>query len=404
MNTTRAALLFAAALLTAIPSYAQAPTTLRLSAGERTMESLAVWSGDFSQRAKLDFPEARDLTKGATIDAFNLDLSLRPGKFTPTLTVWSGDNDASIWEWTPYTLPTGMAYLIPFADFVPLDGWGADFTKITRVEFDAGLSAGGVLKELAAELKLDATLVADNQLTILQTNADGAANPGEKLRYTVTISNTGTVNATNVLLTDLPDAKVALQAGSVQTTSGTVNSGNTVGDSGVSVSIPLVGVAPCQPQVVLVRYEVLIDNPFLDVGGQVCDQASLNSPDAPFAVTNDPTTVAANDPTCVTVVLSPEAVHAADQNEDGVIELNELLRVIQFYNASLYGCQNETEDGYAPGVSNTSCPPHDSDYLSQDWMIELSELLRLVQFFNLQHYFYCPSALPASEDQFCGSA
>jgi len=100
---------------------------------------------------------------------------------------------------------------------------------------------------------------------------------------------------------------------------------------------------------------------------------------------------------------SPEAtVHRSDQNGDGVINLSELLRVIQFFNAGGLHCANppgSTEDGYAPGANaaQQDCAPHSSDYNPQDWVISLSELLRLIQFFNTGGYFPCESG----EDGFC---
>jgi hypothetical protein len=100
---------------------------------------------------------------------------------------------------------------------------------------------------------------------------------------------------------------------------------------------------------------------------------------------------------------SPVAVyHTADQNQNQRVDLSEILRVIQFYNLGDFRCAippESTEDGYAPGVGDTSCAPHDSDYAPQDWRIGLSELLRLIQFFNTGGYSYCPES--GSEDGFC---
>ncbi|MCX8064368.1 MAG: PASTA domain-containing protein [Candidatus Hydrogenedentes bacterium] len=91
--------------------------------------------------------------------------------------------------------------------------------------------------------------------------------------------------------------------------------------------------------------------------------------------------------------------HSADKNNDGKIDLSELLRVIQFFNMSGYHCAEGTEDGYAPGMgSNYNCRPHASDYNPQDWKINLEELLRLIQIFNIGHYYPCPGQ---SEDGFC---
>ncbi|HPO13272.1 MAG TPA: GLUG motif-containing protein [Candidatus Hydrogenedentes bacterium] len=88
---------------------------------------------------------------------------------------------------------------------------------------------------------------------------------------------------------------------------------------------------------------------------------------------------------------------SADQNNDHVISLSELLRTIQFYNAGGYCCQAGTEDGYAPGTGDTSCGTHNSDYNPANWVISLSELLRLVQLYNSGAYHACPG----SEDGFC---
>ncbi len=93
-----------------------------------------------------------------------------------------------------------------------------------------------------------------------------------------------------------------------------------------------------------------------------------------------------------------EPYHSADQNQDSRISVSELLRVIQFYNSSAFGCQSGTEDGYALDTAQQDCTPHDSDYNPQDWKVNLSELLRLIQFFNMANYQQCEET---SEDGFC---
>lgn len=91
--------------------------------------------------------------------------------------------------------------------------------------------------------------------------------------------------------------------------------------------------------------------------------------------------------------------HSADKNNDSIIDLSELLRVIQLFNSGSYHCQANSEDGYAPGEGmDYNCLPHTSDYKPQDWKIDLSELLRLIQFFNSGGYYYCPGI---GEDNYC---
>jgi hypothetical protein len=92
-------------------------------------------------------------------------------------------------------------------------------------------------------------------------------------------------------------------------------------------------------------------------------------------------------------------VHTGDQDGSGRIGLSELLRVIQFFNTEGFGCQEGTEDGYAPNAPDRECTPHSSDYMPHNWQIELQELLRLIQFFNTGGYRYCPEA--GTEDGYC---
>jgi hypothetical protein len=100
----------------------------------------------------------------------------------------------------------------------------------------------------------------------------------------------------------------------------------------------------------------------------------------------------------VAVSLAPQDEdHSADQNGDQEITLSELLRVIQFYNSSRFGCDPQGEDGFAPNATDESCPPHASDYNPQDWRIVLTELLRLIQFYNSGGYVVCGQG----EDGFC---
>lgn len=86
--------------------------------------------------------------------------------------------------------------------------------------------------------------------------------------------------------------------------------------------------------------------------------------------------------------LGAETVtHSADQNADRAIDLSELLRVIQFFNSDALYCEEGTEDGFQPGKgADYSCKPHDSDYNPRDWSISLNELLRLIQFYNSNGY------------------
>jgi hypothetical protein len=90
-------------------------------------------------------------------------------------------------------------------------------------------------------------------------------------------------------------------------------------------------------------------------------------------------------------------LHSADQDGDSTISFSELLRVIQLYNSAGYGCEPDTEDGYAPDAPGQDCTPHANDYNPQDWKVKLTEMLRTIQFYNRGGYTPCPEG----EDGFC---
>jgi hypothetical protein len=98
-----------------------------------------------------------------------------------------------------------------------------------------------------------------------------------------------------------------------------------------------------------------------------------------------------------------EDAHTGDQDANGVVNLTELLRLIQFFNIRAYCCAaapDASEDGYLPGSGGEhACAPHSSDYAPQDWQINLTELLRLIQFFNMRGYHACPA--DGTEDGYC---
>lgn len=91
-----------------------------------------------------------------------------------------------------------------------------------------------------------------------------------------------------------------------------------------------------------------------------------------------------------------EHPQSADLNDNGIIEFNEVLRVIQLYNAQTFHCGGG-EDGFALGPGTQNCDGHALDYNPKNWSLSLGELLRLLQFFNNGGYHDCNG----TEDGFC---
>ena len=95
--------------------------------------------------------------------------------------------------------------------------------------------------------------------------------------------------------------------------------------------------------------------------------------------------------------------HSADYDDNFSISLSELLRLIQFFSTGFISCDipvTGSEDGFRPTFGDTSCTPHNSDYgVNQDWAIDLTELLRAIQFYNAESYYECPD--DSTEDGYC---
>jgi len=127
-----------------------------------------------------------------------------------------------------------------------------------------------------------------------------------------------------------------------------------------------------------------------------CFESNRLSDSAPGEDVSKSTTFASFVP-----ALELENPHTADKDGDGSINLNELLRVVQFYNAGAYHCDiSKSEDGFLVGPGDQSCEPHASDFIASDFVISLSELLRLVQFYSSGFYEPCDTG----EDGYCAAS
>ncbi|MCW5881485.1 MAG: hypothetical protein KIS91_11180, partial [Anaerolineae bacterium] len=143
-----------------------------------------------------------------------------------------------------------------------------------------------------AELSVDKvdTLVFDADL-------NGGASAGDTLRYTVTIKNISQTTAQNVIFTDTPDPITTLMVGSVTTTQGSIDLGNTAGNTSVKVAI---GTMPPNGEVTI-TFKVLIGAvpPGVD---HLVNQGHVMG-DNLVDVSNDPDTPDPNDPTVTPLIL-----------------------------------------------------------------------------------------------------
>lgn len=78
--------------------------------------------------------------------------------------------------------------------------------------------------------------------------------------------------------------------------------------------------------------------------------------------------------------------HSADTDESRAFSLNELLRVVQLYNAGTYHCNAQGEDGYGLGDGPQACARHQADYATPAFSVTLPELLRMIELYLADGY------------------
>ena len=154
-------------------------------------------------------------------------------------------------------------------------------------------------------------------------DGDNVADPGDTVRYTITVANTGSGNASGVLFTDTPDANTALVNGSVTTSMGAVTSGNTSGDTAVGVNI---GTLVAGGTAVIV-FDVTIDNPLPPGVTQIVNSGTVTGTNIAPVVTDDPSLPGNTDAT-VFAVEAAAAVAIPTFGTWAVLALAALLGVI----------------------------------------------------------------------------
>ncbi|HEX6639996.1 MAG TPA: hypothetical protein VF215_02730, partial [Thermoanaerobaculia bacterium] len=164
-------------------------------------------------------------------------------------------------------------------------------------------AAGGATDPTVTPLTL-VPIVTASKTAALQVDADndGEADPGDTIRYTIIVTNSGNGDALAVAFNDTPDANTDLVVGSVTTTSGVVTTGNTAGDSTVGVNI---GTVPGNGATVTIVFDVRIDNPLSSRVAQVVNVGTISGSNIPSAQTDDPSQPGSNDATAFAVAAAP---------------------------------------------------------------------------------------------------
>ncbi len=144
-------------------------------------------------------------------------------------------------------------------------------------------------------------LVSMRDFLKVDADGDGLPSPGDTLSYHISLINIGNAEATNLFLSDTPDLNTQLSVGSVRASVGTVQTGNSLGDSSVGVlidRIPAGGMAS-------VSFDVTIKNSLPSSVVSISHQALVNVPGIGSTASDDPDTPAQQDATQTAIAAAP---------------------------------------------------------------------------------------------------
>lgn len=139
------------------------------------------------------------------------------------------------------------------------------------------------------------------------SGANNPARPGDVITYTIELPNTGAAPATDIVVTDTPDAIGTFLPGSVTTSLGTVVLGNGPNDTQLEVSVPSLP----DGETLVITYNVQLPLPYPDgmsVPEELINQAEADAKELLPIVSDDPATGDVDDPTVVPVIADPAMV------------------------------------------------------------------------------------------------
>ncbi len=161
-------------------------------------------------------------------------------------------------------------------------------------------------------------------LLFVDANGNGQLDPGETVRYTVVITDTGNVDVSGVVFSSGIDPNTQLVVGSVTTSQGTVTTGNSGGDTSVSVNV---GTVSGGGGSVTIQFDVTVNNPFPPGVTQIACQGTVTGSNISPTPTDDPDTGTPNDPT-VTPVVTAVVTEIPTLDQWGLLALIAALFVV----------------------------------------------------------------------------
>ncbi len=187
---------------------------------------------------------------------------------------------------------------------IPSDSDGDPLTNRAEATWQDG--NGNVYGPLGSTVVTDVATAADVSAVLtdslqVDSDGDGLISPGDTLRYTATITNSGDQAITGVAFEAPVDANGPVVGGSVTTSNGSVS-----GESPVSVDVGTVA----GNSTTTIQWDVVIADPFPEGGNTLTTQGTIASAELPDLVTDDPAVPGNGDPTVTTVSLPIPVVYA----------------------------------------------------------------------------------------------
>ena len=286
-----------------------------------------------------------DLTEGGTQDAFQLLIQQADLNSTLVFDVYTNGSNSSRYILNLVGGALNTDLVVPFADFVPNLGAGADFTNVGAITMLIDGTAVSSLDVIVDFLSTTSTLTAiKTGALLIDSDNDGLIEAGETIRYTITITNPDDDNnatVEDVIFTDTPDPDTNLVVGSVTTSQGTVTTGNGGGDTDIAIDI---GDIP-DGAFVTITFDVVVKP---GANEPVCNQGFISHAlERPIGIgfnlpTDDPNTPEPNDPTCLPVAYCGDGIFdPTDEDcDDGNLNDND-------------DCSNNCTAGCGNGIVNT---------------------------------------------------
>ena len=297
--------------------------------GDVTARSVLTWDQADGDATTLDVDGLRalDLSSGGTRDALLVEIAAADAGASLVFDVGDGVGTSSF----TLDLPAGAtseSHVVPFADFTGSADLAAAGALTLTVDGTAGAGIDVTLDRLATVSRLEGRMTA-----LAATSLDGGAlEPGDWLEYSVVLENPSDAYgaaASLVTFSDVAPAGTALICAGLEaptTTQGTI-SGCVAGENG-QLEVDLGTLADGDSATIVYQVELLATAP-----ARLCNDGRVGSATLTEQLTDDPSTAAKLDATCV--IASEPAILGidkslevlADNDGDGEPSPGDLLRI-----------------------------------------------------------------------------